>query len=65
MVKTCEPGKCQFKKEDLPIFKQEECNGLSTSEVREKFPRKWLNCTKCHQPTLHYASFEHYIYGDW
>ena len=46
-------------------FDCEASKGLSDSEVR----RRWLlfdgYCHDCGQQLIKYASFEHYISGDW
>lgn len=41
-------------------------NDLSASEVRKKYPRGWGPCPKgCGFNGIAYASFLHYIAGDW
>lgn len=40
--------------------------GLSALKVREKWPRGFGNCPKgCGFNGIAYASYEHYLYGDW
>lgn len=34
-------------------------------EIRKRFPRFWGTCPDCSQQVICYASFEHYIMGDW
>jgi hypothetical protein len=42
-------------------FNRAEALGLSSSEVRERWPRKV--CPKC--GAVCYESFAHYVMGDW
>jgi hypothetical protein len=37
---------------------------MPADEVRKRFPRRDHVC-RCGQRTICYASFEHYIAGDW
>jgi hypothetical protein len=39
--------------------------GLSADEVRERWPRFYGLCTKCGYSGVAYASYEHYLAGDW
>jgi hypothetical protein len=57
----------QCKHEDLPPvpFDAEACKGKSASWVREHYPRVYSVCPKCREGVLRYASFEHYIEGDY
>lgn len=58
----CEP-ECDF---DEPVtFDEEAAKGLSPSEIREKWPRKFSKCKKCQHTSIRYASYAHYVYGDW
>jgi hypothetical protein len=38
---------------------------MPSHEVRQKWPRKYLKCPDCNEGILSYASFEHYVAGDW
>lgn len=40
-------------------------NKLTASEVRKKYPRFYGPCPDCGGGLIKYASFEHYVYGDW
>lgn len=37
----------------------------SSHAVRKMFPRFMGNCTECGQLAIVYASFEHFLMGDW
>lgn len=47
-----------------PTFDQEAAKGLSAYEVRERWPRVTSVC-KCGATTVRYASYMHYLSGDW
>ncbi len=51
----------EFKDGAVLAFDKEAAAGLDTHEVRQRWPR--LLCLKC--GAICYASFEHYIYGDY
>jgi hypothetical protein len=47
-------------------FDSKESEGLSAYEVRRRWPRLFGECPKgCGFKGIGYASFEHYIAGDW
>lgn len=49
-------------------FDKEDCvrNHLTAKEVREKYPRLNGACPKnCGFSGIGYASFAHYLWGDW
>lgn len=48
-----------------PHFDAEAAKGMTADEVREKFPRSYGQCSKCGATGVAYASFEHYLAGDW
>jgi hypothetical protein len=48
------------------VYNSEEAAGRSSYEVREKFPRLSGYCPLgCGYYGVYYASFEHYVMGDW
>lgn len=47
-----------------PEFDAEAAEGLSAYEVRLRWPRG-SRCPTCGQTGIFYASFEHYLAGDW
>ena len=52
----------------IPVFDLEEYNktpNMSSFEVKEKWPRFFGKCAECGYYGIAYASFEHYIAGDW
>lgn len=47
-------------------YDSEAAKGLDVAEVRKRWPRGWGPCPKgCGYNGIAYASFEHYICGDW
>jgi hypothetical protein len=48
-----------------PPFDAEAARNLSSSEVRKRWPRSSGTCPTCGFYGAVYASFEHYIAGDW
>jgi predicted RNA-binding Zn-ribbon protein involved in translation (DUF1610 family) len=54
------------KHENLPVkYDAADCAGKDEFYVREHYPRFYGPCPGCGQVTIGYASFEHYIAGDW
>lgn len=59
-VRGCpHPGMAQ------PVFDREAAKGLSSSEIRERWPRVFQHCEQCGLTVVAYASYEHYLSGDW
>lgn len=48
-----------------PVFDLDASRGLDEYEVRRRWPRFWGQCPTCLGQVIAYASFEHYIAGDW
>lgn len=46
-------------------FDAEVAKNLSAMEVRRLFPRFSGKCEKCGYEGAYYASYEHYLSGDW
>jgi hypothetical protein len=47
-------------------FDVEAAKGLSVAEIRKRWPRLWGNCPLgCGFNGIGYASFMHYVMGDW
>jgi len=46
-------------------FDEEAAKGMSADEVRKRWPRVWVNCSVCGFSGVSYASFAHYVAGDW
>jgi len=38
---------------------------LPASEVRARWPRGYAPCPDCGLNVISYASYSHYLYGDW
>ena len=48
------------------IFDEERARGMTSSEVREQFPRLFGSCPKgCGFSGIAYVSGAHFVYGDW
>lgn len=62
---NAELGNCPH--ENLPKveFDPELAQGLDSYEVKKRWPRGYYTCSDCLQQVITYASFEHYIMGDW
>jgi len=60
-----DPNACQHPGMVLPEFDSELARTMSAIEVRRRFPRGNWHCQKCESSVITYASFEHYIAGDW
>lgn len=48
-----------------PVVDHEQLSGMSAEEVRSKFPRFCGTCPQCGETVIAYASFEHFVAGDW
>lgn len=48
-----------------PAFDGNNVRGMTAIEVRVLYPRFSGVCPDCGQRVIVYASFEHYIAGDW
>ena len=48
-----------------PTFDEEAANGLSKYEIRRRWPRFCGKCAKCGERVIAYASWAHYVMGDW
>lgn len=59
-----DPANCEHKNINVP-YDPVEAKNMTAEEIKLKFPRFWGNCPDCGQPMIAYASFEHYIAGDW
>ena len=62
MVST--PSTCQHQR--CPVaFDLDAAKGLSAQEVRTRWPRFYGVCFDCLSMVMLYASFEHFVAGDW
>ena len=55
---------CQHEKCTV-TYDAEAAKGLDEFEIRRRFPRFSGNCPDCGVQLIKYASYEHYIMGDW
>jgi hypothetical protein len=51
-------------KKHVPTFDAEAARGLTSAEVQRRWPR-WSGTCTCGFYGVSYASYEHYIAGDW
>jgi hypothetical protein len=58
----CESEGCQHQKVTLK-FSQQSARGLSSLEVRKRWPRFCGFCSECGQWVTLYASYNHYLAG--
>lgn len=49
----------------MPAFDEEAARGLDVYEIRRRWPRFFGRCPDCQTDLILYASFAHYVYGDW
>lgn len=49
----------------VPAFDPKRARGMTPMEVRQDYPRLWWTCPNCDAQLICYASFEHYLAGDW
>jgi hypothetical protein len=49
----------------LPDFDSVSAKNMDSYEIRKRWPRGHYSCPHCRQSVITYASFEHYIAGDW
>lgn len=62
----CPPGPDDEQCDHGVTFDAEAARGLAAREVRERWPRGFGPCPKgCGFTGIAYASFKHYISGDW
>lgn len=57
---------CKHERLPLPAFDYQAAIGLSSDEVRKRWPRTTEKCPDCELEFMAvYASFAHYVAGDW
>lgn len=56
---------CKHPKCLPPQFDRNKAYSLTAEEVRKLYPRFCGQCPDCKCTLVLYASFEHYIAGDW
>ncbi len=56
---------CEHPKLPEVPFDPVAAKGLSSHEVKDRWPRLYQVCPDCKAGIICYASFEHYIAGDW
>lgn len=60
-----DPNACKHPGMPILEFDAELARTLPSREVRRLFPRGNYHCPECKCSVIQYASFEHYIAGDW
>ena len=58
-------GACPHSSLRPPPFDEKASASMSSSEVRRRWPRSADKCPGCGSTVVQYASFMHYIAGDW
>ena len=48
-----------------PYFDEEKAKDMSVSEIKQNYPRFCGICSVCGFHGISYASYSHYIAGDW
>lgn len=61
---TQDPATCEHDA-NTPAFDDEAAKSLPAHEVRARWPRFRGQCSKCGAGLISYASYEHYLAGDW
>jgi len=59
------PPECPEPTAHFPAFDEEAAKGLSAEDVRRRWPRRFGPCSACGEGGIAYASFLHYVSGDW
>jgi len=59
------PAMCDHPNLPAVPFDPIAAKGLTADEVRKRWPRLALTCPDCGMEMCCYASFEHYVSGDW
>ena len=49
----------------MPAFDEDAARDLDAHEVRKRWPRFFGRCAGCGEQVILYASWAHYIGGDW
>ena len=60
-----EPSECDHPRLPTPHFDEEAARDMEAHEIRKRWPRTWGTCPDCGAGMILYASFAHYIYGDY
>jgi hypothetical protein len=62
---TTQPATCTHPK-CVPHFNEDDAKAMKNwREVRKAFPRFEGKCPDCGVQLIAYASYAHYVYGDW
>lgn len=64
MTTETDPTECKHPK-TLPAFDEAAARGLGAGEVRARWPRFYGPCPDCGAQMIAYASYLHYLMGDW
>jgi len=58
------PCTCLHKKH-IPKFNKKAAKNLSVADIRKRWPRYFGKCSECNEGVILYASWAHFVYGDW
>lgn len=64
MSEKTQPEKCEHEGAKVE-YDSEAAKGLDAREIKKRWPRFFGPCPDCGAQLIKYASFEHYIAGDW
>lgn len=56
---------CKHPHLTVPVFDEVTAHGLTPDEVRKRWPRSDTECPDCGSMVIGYASFAHFVAGDW
>lgn len=56
---------CTHRRLPLPIFDEKKARRMTRAEIKRNYPRTAAVCPDCGNTVVLYASYVHYIAGDW
>ena len=62
---ACKQDHARLEEAAIPAFDEEASKGMHEDEVRIRWPRGHWSCPDCDHHGTVYASFLHYLRGDW
>jgi len=64
MSTNTDQDKCEHPKL-MPAFDEKAARLMTAAQIRRAFPRAYGKCPDCGYEGILYASYAHYIWGDW
>lgn len=62
IVSECE---CGATLPETVVYDPVQSRGMSAAQIQKEYPRKMITCSACGSTVMRYASFAHYVAGDW